>query len=93
MGEDKQRKVRAYGSGLEKTRDQREVFWFVLREVIVGCGKDDVVCQMVDLHAQVGDVKIIEVIGEFGVDEVNENGELILETCVQHKVWECSSYF
>ena len=50
-----------------------------MREVIVGCGKDEVVCQMGDLHARGCDEKISKVAGEFGADEVNENGELMLE--------------
>ena len=48
---------------------------------------------MGDLHAQFGDVEISEMVGEFRVDEVNENGELMLETCVKHEVRVCSSYF
>ena len=60
---------------------------------MAGCEGDEVVCQIGDVNAQVADVKISGMVRDFGFKVVNENGEMMLEMCVQKEVTVCSTSF
>ena len=66
-------------AGTKNAIEKRKALWFELGEVITGFETDETVCLMGHLNAQICDAKINEVIGKFGVEGVNKNGELMKE--------------
>ena len=58
----KHRIVSAYGSGIEKTREEREASWFELGKIIAGCETVEVVYLKEDMNAQAGDANLSGVI-------------------------------
>ena len=58
-----------------------------------GFESDEVVCLLGDLNARVGDVKVPDVIGDYGVAGINESGEQMLDMCVQFEMAVCNTFF
>ena len=52
--------------------EQRETLWFDLRKALAECESDKVTCLMGDLNAEAAEVKKRRVVGDSGVEAVNE---------------------
>ena len=93
VGESKYVIVGAYGPGSERKKDERESFWHDLGELVRSFESDEVVCLLGDLNARVGDVKVPDVIGDYGVPGINESGEQMIDMCVQFEMAVCNTFF
>ena len=51
------------------------------------------VCLIRNVNAQVSDEKIADVIKRFGVKGANENGELMLQLCVESEAAMSNTFF
>ena len=82
-----------YGPGMEKSANERESFWENLNECIAGFGEDDKIVVLGDMNAKVGDREREGVVGKFGVPGINENGECLVEMCVERGLIVGNTWF
>ena len=85
--------VSAYGPGSERTEEEAEAFWDELRVCVQGFRGNEKVVVLGDLNARVGSIAIPGIIGDFGVDGVNENGERMLGMCGECEMAVGNTYF
>ena len=85
--------VSVYGPGMEKNENERERFWESLNECISGFSEGERVIVLGDLNAKVGEREIDGVVGKFGVPGVNENGECLVEMCVERGLIVGNTWF
>ena len=85
--------VSAYGPGSEQPENEKEVFWDELRTCVQGFRVSEKVVVLGDLNARVGSCAIPGIIGNFGVNGVNENGERMLEMCGECEMAVGNTYF
>ena len=86
--------VSAYGPyGSEKTAEETEVFWDELRTSVQGFRASERVVVLGDLNARVGCCAIPGIIGNFGVNGVNANGEKMIEMCGECEMAVGNTFF
>ena len=85
--------VGVYGPGMERNENEREVFWESLNECLSGFGENERVIVMGDMNAKVGDHEREGVTGKYGVPGVNENGERLMEVCVERRMIVGNTWF
>ena len=85
--------VSAYGPGSEKTAEETEVFWDELRTCVQGFRASERVVVLGDLNARVGCCAIPGIIGNFGVNGVNANGEKMIEMCGECEMAVGNTFF
>ena len=78
--------VSAYGPGCERPDEERSEFWNSLAECVEGLSRRNYVVVLGDLNARVGDREVEGVVGKFGVPDVNESGEKLLDMCVEREL-------
>ena len=54
---------------------------------------DEIVCVLGDLNARVGNNIVQGVIGDYGVPGRNENGEWMVDWCMQYEMAVCNTFF
>ena len=72
---------------------EREAFWEELNECLGSLNKTDRVCVLGDLNARVGNTRVNRVVGPFGVEGINENGEMLIDLCVEKKFMIGNTWF
>ena len=85
--------VSAYGPGSERKGEEVEEFWSDLGECVQGFDVNENVVVLGDLNARVGCIAIPGIIGEFGVDGVNDSGERMVEMCSECGMAVGNTYF
>ena len=85
--------VSAYGPGSERTLYEKEVFWDELRTCVQGFRANEKVVVLGDLNARVGCCTIPGIIGNFGVNGVNANGERMIEMCGECEMAVGNTFF
>ena len=50
-------------------------------------------CVIGDLNARVGNMKVENVVGPFGVEGINENGEKLIELCLTNSLMIGNTWF
>jgi hypothetical protein len=85
--------VSAYGPGNEEIEGKREEFWETLSECVNGFEQIERIIVLGDMNAQVGDLELEEVIGEFGVPGVNWAGRRMVRFCTEAGLIAGSTWF
>ena len=85
--------VSVYGPGKDRENKEMQEFWIDVEECINGFDRNENVVVLGDMNARVGSVAIPGIIGEFGVDGVNESGERMLEMCNECGMSVGNTYF
>ena len=85
--------VSAYGPGSERKGEEVEEFWADLNECVQGFDVNENVVVLGDLNARVGCIAIPGIIGEFGVNGVNDSGERMVEMCSECGMSVGNTYF
>ena len=85
--------VSVYGPGMEKNESERESFWQSLNECLSGFGESERLVVLGDLNAKVGDRERGSVVGKYGVPGVNENGESLMEMCLERELIVGNTWF
>ena len=85
--------VSAYGPGSERSEEERNMFWNELANCVDDLSRRNYVVVLGDLNARVGDGEIEGVLGRYGVLDVNESGEKLLDMCVEKELAVGNSYF
>ena len=85
--------VAVYGPGMERSENEREAFWETLNECLGGFGENERVIVLGDMNAKVGDREREGVIGKHGVPGVNENGERLVEVCMERRMIIGNTWF
>ena len=83
----------AYGPGCERSEEERDEFWNELTRCVDGLSARNYVVVLGDLNARVGDGEVEGVVGKYGVPGENENGERLLDMCVEQKLVKGNSFF
>ena len=78
--------VSAYGPGSEKSEDVAIAFWNDLASCVEGLSRRNNVVVLGDLNARVGDREVEGVTGKFGMPDVNDSGERLLEMCMEREL-------
>src|SRR5678815_2308701 len=73
--------------------EERERFWSELNECWESFGINDKICLLGDLNAGVGREEMGRIIGPFGLGERNDNGESLLELCVDRRMIIGNTWF
>ena len=85
--------VCAYAPGMERSQNEREMFWEQLSACLAGFSENERVIVLGDLNAKVGDRERYGVVGKYGVPGVNENGESLVEMCVERRMIVGNTWF
>lgn len=85
--------VSAYAPVNDVAEEVREAFWNELNECLGGFNGNDKVCLLGDLNAKVGDVEVRGIVGPFGVQGKNKNGENLLELCAANEMIIGNTWF
>ena len=85
--------ISAYGPGSERCEEERNGFWEELSECIGSFEERERVVVLGDLNARVGEEPVEGVIGEFGVPGVNENGEKLVDLCIERELVIGNTWF
>ena len=85
--------VSVYGPGKEREKEEMEDFWVDVGECIQGFDRNENVVVLGDMNARVGCVAIPGIIGEFGVNGVNDSGERMIEMCSECDMAVGNTYF
>ena len=85
--------VGVYGPGMERSENEREVFWESLNECLSTFDDNERIVVLGDLNAKVGDRVVEGVIGKYGVPGVNENGERLVEVCIERRLSVGNTWF
>ena len=85
--------VSAYGPGKDKSDKEAEIFWDELRNCIQDFRVGEKVVVLGDLNARVGSCAIPGIIGNFGVEGVNDNGEKMIEMCGECEMAVGNTFF
>ena len=85
--------VSVYGPDSGRSVEEKEVFWDELRTCLQGFRANEKVVVLGDLNARVGDSTIPGIIGDFGVNGVNANGERMIEMCGECEMAVGNTYF
>ena len=76
-----------------KGRAEMEKFWNDLNECLKKIGKGRRVVLLGDMNGRVGNNEIGSVVGKWGVDGVNENGEYLVDTCAERGLFLTNTFF
>ena len=93
MGREKWVVVAVYGPGSEHDEEVRVAFWEELNECLSEFGVEERVIVLGDMNAKVGNVAIDGVIGPWGVDEINLNGRLMIDVCIERELVIGNTWF
>jgi hypothetical protein len=85
--------VSVYAPGSEKSVEEREFFWEQLEECMDGLDGEDRVIVLGDMNARVGNEETEGIIGKFGVPGKNENGEKVLNLCMERGMVVMNTWF
>ena len=85
--------VSVYGPGKDREEEEMQDFWTDVGECIQGFDRNENVVVLGDMNARVGGVAIPGIVGEFGVDGVNDSGERMLEMCSECGMSVGNTYF
>ena len=91
--------ISAYGPGSERNMVERDQFWDSLEGCIAGMDDDVTVVLLGDLNARVGNRAIDGVVGRHGVNgrdgvnDVNYNGERLIEMCTGQELAIGNTFF
>ena len=78
--------VSVYGPGGERDEQERDDFWNDLNDCLGNFGNNCNVVIMGDMNARVGAEQIEGVIGRYGVPGRNENGDRMLNVCMEREL-------
>ena len=85
--------VSAYGPVNGSREEDVRVFWEKLGECLGGFGSGERVCLLGDLNARVGSNMVGEVVGPWGVGEMNRNGDEMVSVCVERGMCVGNTWF
>ena len=85
--------VSAYAPVNDSAEEVREGFWNELSDCLGSFNRNDKVCLLGDLNAKVGDVEVRGIVGPFGVQGKNVNGEKFLELCAANEMLIGNTWF
>ena len=73
----------------------KDEFWGQLNDVLNGCEQGERVIVLGDLNGWVGVKRsgVEDVVGRFGDPRVNDNGERIVDLCVEHELFVSNTWF
>ena len=79
----------------ENVRGRKEMdeFWCELNECVKNLQKSGKVVLLGDMNAKVGSVEIERIVGKWGVDGVNENGEHLVGLCAERRMFLANTFF
>jgi len=76
-----------------KGKSEREKFWKELNECLKEFEEGRKVIVMGDMNAKVGDERIDEVVGKWGVPGKNENGDNLVDICAERGLFLANTCF
>lgn len=80
---------------VENVRGRKEMdeFWCDLNECVQELQKSGKVVLLGDMNAKVGSTEIERIVGKWGVDGVNDNGEHLVGLCAERRMFLANTFF
>ncbi len=72
----------------KKGMREREAFWACLKSF----EKDRKLVMMGDMNAKVGDICVMDVVGQWGIPGKNENGEWLMDVCAERGMFLANTF-
>ena len=85
--------IEAYAPQQGRPREEKIQFYDDLQEMCDTKPPDGELIIMGDLNGHIGSEKLLEVIGNFGVGEINEGGEMLIDFCVRNNLSIMNTFF
>ncbi|KAL1445907.1 hypothetical protein WDU94_015575 [Cyamophila willieti] len=85
--------VQCYAPNLESPHEEKEAFYDQVRETIARKKSQEVLILMGDFNAKVGNEKIGNIIGPYGLGNKNDSGDLLINFCLENDLFVCNTWF
>ena len=85
--------VGVYGTGMERSENERDAFWESFNECINCFSENERIVVLGDMNGKVGNREVYRVVRKFGVPGVNENGEELVEVCSKRRLSIGNTWF
>ena len=85
--------IQCYAPTAECSEEEIEKFYQQLDQAVRQCKSQDIRLVMGDLNAKVGEGKRRNIGGSYGLDEVNDRGEMFIEWCEANKQVIANTWF
>lgn len=85
--------IQCYAPNLDSEEEEKEAFYDELR-VTVGKKKSfEILILMGDFNAKVGNQKMENIVGPYGLGNRNHSGELLINFCIENNLFICNTWF
>ena len=85
--------IQVYAPTQDHSDEEIEEFYEEIQRAIKSVKSDDVLCVMGDLNAKVGDKKVTNITGNYGLGDKNERGERLIQFCEQNNLTIANTLF
>ncbi|XP_060533802.1 craniofacial development protein 2-like [Cylas formicarius] len=85
--------IQTYAPTADKSTDELEAWYTKLEELIKVTKKQDLTVIMGDFNAKIGQGRVSDLVGEFGLGDRNDRGERLIEFCQQHNMAVTNTWF
>ena len=85
--------IQCYAPTAECSEEEIEKFYQQLDQAVSQCKSQDIRVVMGDLNAKVGEGKRRNIVGNYGLGEVNDRGEMFIEWCEANKQVITNTWF
>ncbi|KAI5742924.1 hypothetical protein M8J77_012730 [Diaphorina citri] len=85
--------IQCYAPTLDSDEDEKARFYDELRQVITHKSFQDVLILMGDFNAKVGDERVHNVVGPYGLGNINSAGEDLVNFCEENNLFVSNTWF
>ncbi|XP_060531503.1 uncharacterized protein LOC132705089 [Cylas formicarius] len=85
--------IQTYAPTADKSTNELEAWYTELEELIKVTKKQDLTVIMGDFNAKIGQGRLSDLVGEFGLGDRNNRGERLIEFCQQHNMAVTNTWF
>ena len=77
----------------KKDIDDMNIFWMEVNACLESFENDRRIILMGDMNARVGGQEIDKIVGKYGIDGMNENGEMLINICAERCLFLANTFF
>ena len=85
--------IQVYAPTCDHSNETVESFYEDVQKAMEQCKRHDVIIMMGDLNAKVGEGRLDDIVGPYGLGERNERGDRWVEWCVENKQVVLNTWF